>query len=61
MKDHYTMNLDKQIKFYEDCITRLEECKRKGTEDLSRLSEEQDKAYEQIALLKIRKMMEMSA
>ena len=61
MKDHYTMNPDKQIKIYEDCIARLEECKRKGSGDLSRLCEDLDKAYEQVALLKIRKMMEMSA
>ena len=38
MKDHYTMNLDKQIKYYDDCIARLEECIRKGSGDLSRLS-----------------------
>lgn len=55
------MNLDKKIKFYEDCIARLEECKRKGSGDITRLCEELDKAYEQIALLKIRKMMELSA
>ena len=55
------MNLDKQIKTYEDCIARLEECKRNGIEDPSRIGEDLDRAYEQITLLKIRKMMEASA
>ena len=51
------MNLEQQIKMYEECISRLEECKRAGSGDLSRLSEDLTNAYQQISLLKIRKMM----
>lgn len=51
------MNLDRQIKKYEDCINRLEDSKRDRHGDPSRLDDELDKAYQQITLLKIRKMM----
>ena len=56
-KDYDQMNLEKQIKSYEDCISRLEECKRTGSGDTSTLPEDLEKAYQQVALLKIRKMM----
>ena len=55
---HYAMNLEQQIKTYEDCIARLEECKRNGSDDMSRVNRDLEAAYEQIALLRIRKMME---
>ena len=51
------MNLEQQIKIYEDCISRLEECKRAGSGDQYQLSEDLDNAYKQISLLRIRKMM----
>ena len=54
------MNLDKQIKTYEDSISRLEDCKRNGSGDTSLLCEDLNRAYEQITLLKIRRMMEMN-
>jgi len=56
-EDYDQMNLEKQIKTYEDCISRLEECKRTGSGDPSTLSEDLEKAYQQITLLKIRHMM----
>ena len=51
------MNLDRQIKMYEDSINRLEDSKRTLQGDSFRLDDELDKAYQQITLLKIRKMM----
>ena len=52
------MNLEQQIKSFEDCIARLEETKRTGSADPSRLDQDLEKAYEQIALLRIRLMMD---
>lgn len=54
---HVTMNLDQQIKTFEECITRLEQCRRNGFGDTERIKLELDKAYEQMAVLRIRKMM----
>ena len=51
------MNLDRQIKLYEDCISRLEELKRAGTGDVSKVEFELEQAYRQASLLKIRRMM----
>jgi hypothetical protein len=51
------MNLDRQIKLYEACINRLEDSKRAHQGDPTRLENELNEAYEQISLLKIRKMM----
>ena len=55
--NHNHMNLEKQIKFYEDHISSLEECKRANSGDISLICNELNNAYQQIALLKIRKMM----
>ncbi|MFC2115698.1 hypothetical protein ACFLTU_04445 [Bacteroidota bacterium] len=55
------MNLDQQIKYYEDCIARLEECKKAISGDPSRICEDLNNAYQQITLLKIRKMMGMKS
>jgi hypothetical protein len=54
---HSEMNLDQQIKLFEDSINRIEECRRIGTGDLSQLDIDLENAYRQVALLKIRKMM----
>lgn len=51
------MILDRQIKMYEDCINRMEESRRNGSGDLSRLDSDLEDAYRQVALLKIRRMM----
>lgn len=51
------MNLENQIRTYEDCIARLEELKRAGSGDISRICNDLEKAYEQIAVLRIRQMM----
>ncbi len=59
--DHRNLNLDQQIKFYEDRISRLEELKRTSHGVPSRVNEDLDRAYRQVALLKIRKMMNMTA
>jgi hypothetical protein len=57
-KDNYRrMNLDRQIELYEDCINRLEDCWRAGSGDSSKIKNELDKAYQQVTLLKIRRMM----
>ncbi len=53
------VDLDRQIEFYEDCISRLEERRRAGIGDGSRLEIELEQAYKQSALLKIRRMMNM--
>lgn len=53
------MNLDQQISQYEDCISRLEDRIRFGSGDHSKLSIDLENAYQQVALLKIRKMMNM--
>jgi hypothetical protein len=57
------MSLDQQINFYEDRINQLEQMKRtlilqsSDNNDLSRINVDLDETYEQIAVLKIRKMM----
>jgi hypothetical protein len=57
------MNLDQQIMLYEDRINQLEQMKRtlilqsSDNNDLSRVNVDLDETYEQIAVLKIRKMM----
>ncbi len=51
------MNLDQQIKSFEDRITAIEEYMRSGSGDPSQLAKDLDQAYQQVALLKIRKMM----
>jgi hypothetical protein len=56
-KDYDQMKMEKQIKTYEDCISRLEECKRTGSGDPSTISKDLETAYQQITLLKIRQMM----
>jgi hypothetical protein len=56
-KKHDRMILDRQIKMYEDCINRMEESRRNGSGDLSKLDGDLEHAYQQVALLKIRKMM----
>jgi hypothetical protein len=56
-ENHRKMNLDRQIELYEDCINRLEQCKRAGTGDPSKIENELEKAYQQVTLLKIRRMM----
>ena len=55
------MNMDQQIKYYEDCISRLEESKKTISGDSTRICEDLEKAYQQVTLLKIRKMMDMPA
>jgi hypothetical protein len=52
------MNLDRQIRTYEDCIARLEESKRRGGVDLSKVEKDLENAYRQVSLLRIRKMMQ---
>jgi len=54
---HNEMNLDQQIKSFEDSINRLEECRRIEMGDLSQLDKDLENAYRQVTLLKIRKMM----
>jgi hypothetical protein len=62
MKDgSHEMNLDQQIKSIEENITLLEECRRNCEGDPTRFDEDLDEAYRQVALLKIRKMMDMKA
>ncbi len=57
------MSLDQQIMLYEDRINHLEQMKRtlilqsSDNNDLSRINVDLDETYEQIAVLKIRKMM----
>ena len=51
------MNIDMQIKDCEEKITRLEEIQRKNIDNPGRVNKVLDEQYEQIALLKIRKMM----
>jgi hypothetical protein len=51
------MNLDNQIRLYEDCINRLEDSRRACHGDSSKLEDELEQAYRQVALLKIRRMM----
>ncbi len=57
------MNFDQQIMLYEDRINQLEQMKRtlilqsSDNNDLSRVNVDLDETYEQIAVLKIRKMM----
>jgi hypothetical protein len=58
--NHYTMNLDRKIKLYEDCIARLEELRRSGIGDLKEIERDIESAYQQVALLKIRKQMDLS-
>ncbi len=53
--------MEQQIKYYEDCISRLEDCKKIISGDRTRVCKDLDDAYRQIALLKIRKMMGMNA
>lgn len=55
------MNLDRQIKLYEDCIARMEECRRSGSGDLSKLNQDIEEAYKQVALLKIRKELNFAS
>lgn len=55
------MNLDQQIKSIEENITLLEECRRNCEGDPTRFDEDLNEAYRQVALLKIRKMMDMKA
>ncbi len=55
------MNLDQQIKSVEENITILEECRRNCAGDPSQFEKDLDHAYQQMALLKIRKMMNMKA
>lgn len=57
--DHNDMSMDQQIKYYEDCISRLEESKKTISGDCTRICLDLEKAYQQVALLKIRKMMDM--
>ena len=59
--DYCYMNMDQQIKYYEDCISRLEESKKTISGDSTRICEDLEKAYQQVTLLKIRKMMDMPA
>jgi len=54
------VNLEHQIKVYEECITRLEKCRQSGSGDCSRLDREIENAYQQIALLKIRQSMDIA-
>jgi len=54
------MNLDQQIKLLEDCIARLEERIKAGSGDMARLNKDLGSAYDQMALLKIRKMMKLA-
>ncbi len=58
---HCNLNLDQQIKLFEDQISRLEELKRTTPGAPFRVNEDLDRAYRQVALLKIRKMMDMTA
>jgi hypothetical protein len=51
------MNIEQQIKDCEKKIAMLEEFRRQGGADTSRLDRKLNKQYEQIALLRIRKMM----
>ena len=51
------MNIDQQILDCEKKIAMLEEFRRTGDADTSQLERNLDEHYEQIALLKIRKMM----
>ena len=54
------MNQDHHIKLCENYIAKLEECRRTGTDDHSQLNEDIKKAYEQLALLKIRQSMDLA-
>jgi len=54
------MNIEQQIRFYEDQINRLEQSNR-SSGDTGRLSEDLNRAYQQLSLLKIRRMMNMNA
>lgn len=58
--DPRDMNLDQQINSYEERISLLEDCIRSGSGDPSRINAELDHAYRQVALLKIRKMMDFN-
>ena len=58
MDEFRNMSFEQQIKYYEDHISSLEDCRRTGSGDISRLCMDIDNAYQQIALLKIRKMMQ---
>jgi hypothetical protein len=54
---NHKMNIDQQIRDYEKKIARLEEFRRKGDAESGLLEKHLDEHYQQIALLKIRKMM----
>ncbi len=56
-KDDHDMNLDHQIKLYEDRISMLEDSIRSCSGDHSEIEMDLDLAYQQVTLLKIRKMM----
>ena len=50
-------SIEQQIKLCQERITRLEEYKRGSWENRERIEKDLDRAYQQIALLKIRQMM----
>ena len=52
------MNIEQRIKDCEDKIARLEEFRRQRGVDTSLLDRNLNEQYEQIALLRIRKMMD---
>ncbi len=58
VKNHEIMSIDQQIILCEEKIARLEEYRRRAGNNPGQEDRSLDETYEQIALLKIRKMMD---